>query len=674
MSWGLVRRLSAFALVTMLLLALLPPIAAPELGDVDGNGQINIVDALQIARYDAMLDPVPFFESVGDVNCDSTINIVDALTIARYDAQKITEFPCSSSPPGQPVLISPGVAATVNDPTPTFTWTAGTYAASHRIVVDDSSGFDDGENIYDETIATANEYTPSVGLIEGTYYWKVGAINSQGENWTTARSFTVVVQLPGQPTLTFPSNGSKIADSTPTFTWTAGAYANEHRVRVATDSGFGTANVIDQIVSGVNEYTPSSALSNDNYWWKVTAQNGLGENTSEVWTFEVIAQAPGAPQLTSPADAALLLDATPTLTWTDGTLAESHTLVVDDSANFDDGDNLLSGTVTGGTYTIPSDLASGTYYWKIAATNVVGTTWSTTRSFVIGWPYYREITLSGTQPDDSSIKIDLDVSGWTNKPKADYSDLRFTEDAGTTELDYWVQEYSGDTATVWVERPTDVDDSIFMYYGSPAATSASDGSATFLFFSDGSDAANWSGTASASDASGDLRVQAASGQTVSRSFTGIPSTDVQIGIRFKNASVGAGESAGFIAGNSTSQFYSYVCFPDWESGKETQLTAHDTPNGDWSLCSPMAADTYYRLTINLFTGATHHYLYSDEGSALGNSTAWGIDPYGNPTEFNKLILGDVYGGSTPDIYASWIYIRPYISVEPTPSFGAEQSR
>ena len=64
-----------------------------QLGDVNGDGDINIIDALQVARYAASLNPSPFNASVADVTGDGNINIVDALQIARYDAGLITEFP-----------------------------------------------------------------------------------------------------------------------------------------------------------------------------------------------------------------------------------------------------------------------------------------------------------------------------------------------------------------------------------------------------------------------------------------------------------------------------------------------------------------------------------------------------------------------------------------------------
>ena len=72
--------------------------------------------------------------------------------------------------------------------------------------------------------------------------------------------------------------------------------------------------------------------------------------------------------------------------------------------------------------------------------------------------------------------------------RSDFGDVRFTASDGSTELDYWLQEYTAsDEAIFWVEIPTVPASStvtIYTYYDKSAETTTSDGGATFEFFDD----------------------------------------------------------------------------------------------------------------------------------------------------------------------------------------------
>jgi hypothetical protein len=60
-------------------------------GDADGNGVVNIVDALAVARKVAGLPPPPTVNTLlADVDKNGTISIVDALHIARYAVGLVT--------------------------------------------------------------------------------------------------------------------------------------------------------------------------------------------------------------------------------------------------------------------------------------------------------------------------------------------------------------------------------------------------------------------------------------------------------------------------------------------------------------------------------------------------------------------------------------------------------
>jgi hypothetical protein len=109
-------------------------------GDVNDSGIVDIVDALQVARYAAGLSLSVFNTSAADVNCDGTINILDALAIARYCAGVITTLGCSvttaptATPTSTPTMALTATPTLVRTPTPMPTGTSGVYTPPPAII------------------------------------------------------------------------------------------------------------------------------------------------------------------------------------------------------------------------------------------------------------------------------------------------------------------------------------------------------------------------------------------------------------------------------------------------------------------------------------------------------------------------------------------------------------
>jgi hypothetical protein len=70
-----------------------------ELGDVNSDTVINIVDALLIAQFYVNLNPANFNEAKAEVDCNGVVNIIDALLVAKYYVRLITAFPCDAVTP-----------------------------------------------------------------------------------------------------------------------------------------------------------------------------------------------------------------------------------------------------------------------------------------------------------------------------------------------------------------------------------------------------------------------------------------------------------------------------------------------------------------------------------------------------------------------------------------------
>ncbi|MBN2443351.1 MAG: glycoside hydrolase family 11 protein [Spirochaetales bacterium] len=64
-----------------------------ENGDVDGNGVIDIIDALLIAKYYVGIITPGMHWDLADTNCDKIIDIIDALNVARYSVDLISYLP-----------------------------------------------------------------------------------------------------------------------------------------------------------------------------------------------------------------------------------------------------------------------------------------------------------------------------------------------------------------------------------------------------------------------------------------------------------------------------------------------------------------------------------------------------------------------------------------------------
>ena len=135
---------------------------------------------------------------------------------------------------------------------------------------------------------------------------------------------------------------------------------------------------------------------------------------------------------------------------------------------------------------------------KVIAGNVSGVDFNVVKGIV--QPFRKKIDISaGTEVGtdyqlcikigESSTSSDYDVQLEGNC-RSDFSDIRFTAEDGSTLLGYWLESVTGTTpgrtAVFWVKIADDLDSdqSIYVYYGNNEASSASNGSETFVYFND----------------------------------------------------------------------------------------------------------------------------------------------------------------------------------------------
>ncbi|MDD3044417.1 MAG: S8 family serine peptidase [Candidatus Delongbacteria bacterium] len=173
---------------------------------------------------------------------------------------------------------------------------------------------------------------------------------------------------PGVPTLISPANASSTSDLTPTFDWNDVSGATSYTIQIDDLATFASPNYTNSPTAST--YTPASNLPVGTWYWRVLATNALGSSSYTSGWSVVLGSAPAAPTLALPTDATTLYVLKPVFDWNDVSGATSYTILVDNNSNF--GSPEINQSPTASTYTPASDMALGTYYWKVLSTNSFG--------------------------------------------------------------------------------------------------------------------------------------------------------------------------------------------------------------------------------------------------------------------------------------------------------------
>jgi hypothetical protein len=285
----------------------------------------------------------------------------------------------------------------------TLSWKGSDLATSHDVYL--GTDFDEVSNATrDSEVFRVNQaltfyvagfpgYAYPDGLVPGTtYYWRIDEVNEanpespwKGEVW----SFSIPPKKAYDP---IPADGSDSVLTDVRLTWTPGFGAKLHTVFFGDD--FETvANATAGIPAGTASYNPGHLKAAKVYYWRIDEFDGLSTHRGDVWSFST----EGGITNPNPADGAVDISQTPTLTWTAGIPAAGHEIYLGTNPeavrNATTASPEYQGAKPLGDETFePGKLAWNTmYYWRVDETNDVnpdspwkGPVWSfTTAGFAI---------------------------------------------------------------------------------------------------------------------------------------------------------------------------------------------------------------------------------------------------------------------------------------------------
>jgi len=302
-----------------------------------------------------------------------------------------------------------------------------------------------------------------------------------------------------------------------------------------------------------------------------------------------------------------------------------------------------------------------------------------------GWNYRRAVTVtagSSGMPADYQLRIVIDTASLISagKMRSDGGDIRFTKGDGTTLLSYWVESGINTSSTVvWVKDPdslsANASHTLYLYYGNPSATSASNGNAVFEFFDDFDDGIidtnKWqdtvySGTSKVSETGGVLRVY----------FNGA----VQERFFSKNLTFGPGYAIEVMANETTTgNSFTSVGFYTSANAHDRLFIGDGTSSNDYAYVGAGWSGSYTSTSTGInTTGSWHKYkiLWESYSKAVFfiDSSTWTITtniPQSALPACFRISADSAYTADT-DLYDNF-FVRKYVSPESTASIGAEES-
>ncbi|RIK75880.1 hypothetical protein DCC62_12435 [candidate division KSB1 bacterium] len=286
--------------------------------------------------------------------------------------------------PTTPTLALPP-DGTVNQPTRLIlTWNASIDAEKYHLQVSADPAF--STTVVDDSTITAISRQTGPLLHDTTYYWRVKAKNIGGTSaWSSVWSFKTAIAPPPAPTLALPLNGSGNHPTTLALSWNPSTGATTYRLQVSTSSTFNTATLDDSTIA-TNSRQIGSLAYNTTYYWRVMAKNIGGTSAwSSGWSFKTAIESPSVPVLALPVDGSGNQPTTLTLNWNPSTGATTYRLQVSTSSTFTSTFHTDDSTNVSTSRELGSLAINTTYYWRVNAKNVGGTSaWSSVWSFRTG--------------------------------------------------------------------------------------------------------------------------------------------------------------------------------------------------------------------------------------------------------------------------------------------------
>jgi hypothetical protein len=276
--------------------------------------------------------------------------------------------------PRAPALARPADDVRV-DSVPAFSWSPVRGAARYEFQL--SADEDFGSIVLGQgrgSFQAANTFaTVDKALPNGTYHWRVRAINSHEDAGPWSRPRSLTISWTDRPTLIAPAPGTSVSyPSVPlVLQWSRVPRAYKYLVEISTDPSL--ASSVAGPSGGIPEtsgtvYAPNGTLAPGRYYWAVTPEDAEKHKgaRSAIGSFDWSWPTATSTRLTDLSSNPRLFD--PQFSWDPVPGAARYEVEVNSSQDFAVGSKVCCSELTTGTSLSPRKvLPNNHYYWRVRA-------------------------------------------------------------------------------------------------------------------------------------------------------------------------------------------------------------------------------------------------------------------------------------------------------------------
>ncbi|HEX3255337.1 MAG TPA: hypothetical protein VHQ96_06065 [Gaiellaceae bacterium] len=350
--------------------------------------------------------------------------LVAALAVAL-----VTVTPALSAP-SAPNPVGPNDGDTVSF-LPVFSWDPVSGADKYNFVLAADAAFN--SPVYQLNGTKNTRATPDKTVPNGTYYWRVQAVDVNGNTSAWSDSRQIEKLWADAPVLTEPEDAATISfpDEPLVLRWDPVPGAAKYHIYIASDPDL--ASLVtpqgDPLETQATNGAPALLLSSNTYYWAVTpvdAQGNEGER-SEVRSFVWEWPSTTTPDVVDVAPQSELF--VPEFTWDPIPGAAKYEVEINSVFDFPAGASKVccdpvDWPITT-TFTPKETLPNNTYYWRVRAINAHGEAgdWNEGPSFVKTFANYPDLSELGIKnlhmrdASDPGTDVDSGTAGYqTNLP------------------------------------------------------------------------------------------------------------------------------------------------------------------------------------------------------------------------------------------------------------------